>query len=54
MLKRTSLGPGRARYRVHRPQWPTTIVSELTYVVVVSISGAGGITFLLWAFGLVR
>jgi hypothetical protein len=53
MLMRSSLGPGRARYRVHRPQWPTTVVSELAYVAGTSIGGAGMITLVLHWLGVV-
>lgn len=53
MLKRKELGTGRTRYTVHRPQWPTVVVTEAAYVVVASMSGAGAITLLLVYLGVV-
>lgn len=53
MMTRTPLSPGRSRYTVRRPQWPSTVVSELTYVLVTSVGGAGCIALGLRYLGLV-
>lgn len=52
-MKRTPLPGGRARYRVRRPSWPTTVVRELAYVLLVSHAGAAAIVLLLHWRGLV-
>lgn len=51
-MKRTPLASGRARYEVRRPTWPTRVVHELAYVLVVSHAGAAFIVVLLSWLGL--
>lgn len=53
MLTRCPIDARTTRYRVHRPQWPTTVVSEAAYVLGTSIGGAGMITLVLHWLGVV-